>query len=429
MPSQGELDGHSPRDKALSMLQIEKYQFLRKIKELVSSFLKLITPRIISTCLSLAIFTILARHLGRDNFAQFQVPFSLGSVILWIIDLGLLKSCIKYLAESRIYEASQAWFLRLCLILLLSSQIYLIGAVLRIDIPFILLMITGLLDSSADSLIALQQNHSDLHFRIYNSTYKKLIQLLLLLPFTMNDDSGNLSNIAIVIAIPALLSHFFESVHFQLARRMNVQKIVRNSLKFWFGSGGNYLSNFDNTLISIRGGTDLLVSLAAGRRIGNAILISSQALNGRIFYNVSKFRRLKFPGYKIAYLSILLTFIQTLVVGIFINEILTRLTGIVASRSDFLLVYAILLAVNLSCVNGLLNSILSGMNQFKFSNIGAYTSTGIYLLCLASMPKNLSLEFVIAFSIVLNHFIEFLFLFFGFRKFRRLRHQHYSAEG
>ena len=381
------------------------------------NFFHLVSPRILSAVLSLAIFSILATQLGRDGFAEFQIPFTLGSLVMWFADFGLLRSSLKFLAEKNLFAASAAWYLRLILIVISSLSLLSVNFLLAGNVDYGLLVVVGLIDAAADSTIILHQDFIRSRFHIYSLVFKKFTQLGLLLVITVRLGSEDLFLISIALCTPAIFLQLLESRHFSF-RKFNLLNTISNSARFWISSGGNYLANVDNYMVAMRDGSGMLLALAVGRKTGNAILIFSQAINSRIFYCTAQYKKIRYPGYRIAFVSLFLTSALSLVATLQFSQIFFLVTGTNEISSERLLFYSILISVNLSCISGILNSILNGFGKFKYSSISSYSSTFIYLCCLKFLPGTLSISTVIAISIVLNHFVEVLLLLVGIQNLR-----------
>ncbi|MEY3965152.1 MAG: hypothetical protein RL263_321, partial [Bacteroidota bacterium] len=52
----------------------------------IKDFVYIVIPRILAAFFSLTIFSIIGTHLGREDFKDFQIPYTVGAIALWIID-------------------------------------------------------------------------------------------------------------------------------------------------------------------------------------------------------------------------------------------------------------------------------------------------------------------------------------------------------
>jgi O-antigen/teichoic acid export membrane protein len=381
----------------------------------IKDFVYLVIPRILAAFFSLTIFSIIGTHLGREDFKDFQIPYTVGAVALWIIDFGLLKYVSKLSAEEKFQEASESWFIRIGLIVISSLSFLILQLFDSFENIFGILLVIGMVDASADAQILLQQNMLNRKRNIITILKRKIFQIILLTPITFVPQTKmqSLIIISFAIGLPSAISHISFTRQFDRPKQLNFYRNVKGSFNFWFSSGGNYFSNLDNSIIVARDGSIQLLALAAGRKIGNTLLIFSGAVNARIFFSTAKYKNIQSTDVGSIIILMLTTISFSIVSYLFYPELFDFMLGVQPSDSERFVFQMVLLAVNLSCFNGVLNSILNGLGHFTATNYSTYVSTLVYLLCLSFLPDSLPLEKIIGYSILINHFAESIILVLG----------------
>ena len=380
-------------------------------------------PMGVSMILSFSFTLLITRSTSLHSFVTLQIGYAIGSLAVWMLDFGLLRATLMYLATDNQHLARSTWSSKFYIYLIVQIPTLFLSFLFTHSFIVGFVLIACSLDILTDSFVTIRIIYANKRRSFLIPFFKKTFQIFLVFTFLTYNHSIDLFEIALSLVLPSFCIYVYEIWKFPLLAISKIHRqIFRKSFPLWMQSGGTIITNFDYLIL---GASNALViaSMTIGKKIYGALAVVSLGRITKNFHDTAQEMGISKKSI-LASLSLagITAFPATFII-LFSKEVIRFFFVKNFSTGDLLTFQALILTIPLGVLTANINSILTGLSKFKYASITTFGSSSVYLLMILFAKTSHHPEIFVPLAVLTNVMAEiFLGFFFIFYKLRGVVH-------
>ena len=338
-----------------------------------------VLARVSSILLSTLIIIMLARGLGANGFADFQISLTVASIILWMGDFGLLTRIMNLSGGLADSELKKAWNLRLTLTTL-TVLVY-FGLATSITGETNSYLVVALV---VDGFVDANYNHRMLEHKgklsLWVQPLRKGFQvfLIFIIIFISVDMTGIL--LFYVFLIPSMILLIWDVRNVGGLSPNLDYTYLKSTFNYWFQSGSSYIGNLDYFLLNFYGYSSLIALIALPKKIINSISLIGTVTNPRNQNNVARNGKVSKHNIQLIIYATVIGLISSLFSLFFMKSLFQTLFNLDLTSNQAFLVSCVLVSTPVQMLVVGINSLFFGLEKSRYPVLASYIGSLIYIL-------------------------------------------------